>query len=42
MCVFFTGTPLVIISLVLAIDMDAYGNMVTNDAAIPLQSTDQL
>ena len=35
------GVPLVIVSLVLAIDKDAYGSTVAGDAVV-LQSDDQL
>lgn len=41
MCV-FTGIPVVIVSLVLAIDRDAYGNAEAEDAAVILKSTDPL
>eukprot|EP00064_Thunnus_orientalis_P005359 superscaffoldBa00000519_g5373 len=39
-CVAGWGIPLVIVSLVLAIDKDAYGNAVRKDSAVVLQSTD--
>lgn len=37
-----TGVPLVIVSLVLIIDKDAYGSGVPEEAAAELQSTDSL
>ncbi|XP_049899008.1 adhesion G-protein coupled receptor G4 isoform X2 [Epinephelus moara] len=39
-CIVGWGVPLAIVSLVLAIDKDAYGNSVAEDAAV-IQSTDQ-
>ncbi|XP_076005388.1 adhesion G protein-coupled receptor G4a [Genypterus blacodes] len=39
-CIAGWGIPLVIVGLVLAIDKDAYGGIVTEDAAVMLQSTD--
>lgn len=36
------GIPLVIVSLVLAIDKDAYGGIVPEDSEVMLQSTDAL
>lgn len=39
---FLSGIPLVIVSLVLAIDKDAYGNTLLEEAAVELQSTDHL
>ncbi|XP_023277381.1 adhesion G-protein coupled receptor G4-like isoform X1 [Seriola lalandi dorsalis] len=40
-CAVGWGIPLVIVSLVLAIDKDAYGNTVAEEAAVMLQSPDQ-
>ncbi|XP_070692870.1 adhesion G-protein coupled receptor G2-like [Pempheris klunzingeri] len=39
-CVVGWGVPLVIVSLVLVIDKDAYGSTMTEEAAVVLQSTD--
>lgn len=39
---FFTGIPLVIVSLVLAIDINAYGGRVPEEVALVLQSNDSL
>ncbi|KAM9356679.1 adhesion G-protein coupled receptor G6 [Symphorus nematophorus] len=39
-CAVGWGVPLAIVSLVLAIDIDAYGSIVTEEAAVMLQSTD--
>ncbi|KAM3867020.1 adhesion G-protein coupled receptor G6 [Diretmus argenteus] len=39
-CAVGWGVPLVIVSLVLAIDKDAYGNAVSEDAAVPLQANE--
>ena len=39
---FFTGVPLVIVSLVLAIDKDVYGNVSPEDAAVALESDQPL
>lgn len=38
---FFTGVPLVIVSLVLAIDKDAYGNAIAKEATV-IESSDPL
>ncbi|XP_068571143.1 adhesion G-protein coupled receptor G6 [Cebidichthys violaceus] len=40
-CAVGWGVPLVIVSLVLAIDKDAYGSTVPEESAVMLQSTDQ-
>ncbi|XP_075959737.1 adhesion G protein-coupled receptor G4a [Anarhichas minor] len=40
-CAVGWGIPLVIVSLVLAIDKDAYGSAVPGESAVMLQSTDQ-
>ncbi|XP_031718799.1 adhesion G-protein coupled receptor G2-like [Anarrhichthys ocellatus] len=40
-CAVGWGIPLVIVSLVLAIDKDAYGSAVPEESAVMLQSTDQ-
>ena len=39
---FFTGVPLVIVSLVLAIDKDVYGSVSPEDAAVALESDQPL
>jgi len=42
MCCVVAGVPLVIVSLVLAIDKDAYGSSLPDESAVMLQSSDQL
>lgn len=37
-----SGIPLVIVSLVLAIDKDAYGNVLMGKSTLQLQATEQL
>lgn len=37
-----TGVPFVMVSLVLAINKDAYGSLIPKDAAVALQSTEPL
>lgn len=40
--IFITGVPLVIVSLVLAIDKDVYGSLSPEDAAVALESDQPL